>query len=110
MGRFPWVVPARSSAVSEASEDCLSTGAAPKSRRLRLIVIGASDGGIWIHLHVFETCVHEVIVEVLLVELFERRLRWAACVSSISAVESVECHNHVYKHISRKQLLRYSLS
>ena len=30
------VVPARSSAANEVSEDCLSTGAAPKSRRLRL--------------------------------------------------------------------------
>ena len=41
---------------------------------------------------------HEVIIEVLLVELFKRRLRRTASVSSVSAVKGVECHNHVYKH------------
>ena len=65
---------------------------------LVVIVVGASDGGVWIHLHVFEALMHEVIIEVLLVELFKRRLRRTASVSSVSAVERIECHNHVYKH------------
>lgn len=65
---------------------------------MRLIVVASADGGVWIHLHVFKALMHEVIIEVLLVELLERSLWRATCVSSVSAVESVECHNHVYKH------------
>ncbi|MDO5427280.1 MAG: hypothetical protein Q4F54_06625 [Coriobacteriia bacterium] len=63
-----------------------------------VIIVASADGGIWIHLHVFKALMHKVIIEVLLIELFKRCLRRTTCVSSVSAVERVECHNHVYKH------------
>ena len=67
-----------------------------KQDYLILVVIGSADCGLGIHLHVFETLMHEVIVEVLFVELFKRSLRRSSRVASIPAVQRIESHNHVY--------------